>query len=207
MLTHLRLLVVGLLAAFLLTVAVGASSANRLSISNRNIRSVWNKLNFTDSGGEVVNVECDITIEGSLHNSTITKTRGALIGYVTRAPQPQNCTGGGATIPQETLPFHVRYDSFTGTLPRPSGERLQIVGATFRMNVGFECTYKTTAEAPAFFIDNIEANGLITGLSADVNGLISRFEGSIFCPEAGRFRNTGRMTLLGTSNNISLRLI
>lgn len=189
-----------------LALTAATAPANRISISNRNIRIVWNKLNVTDAGG-IVNVECDVTVEGSLHSSTITKTRGGLIGYVTRVPQPQNCIGGGGTVLQETLPFHIRYDSFLGTLPRFGGERLQIVGATFRMNVGFECLYKATAEEPVYMIDNVEANGLITGLSAESGTTIPRFEGSIFCPTTVRFTNTGRMTVLGTSANVMLRLI
>lgn len=201
-----RLFMTALLAALLLALAAGASSANRFSISNRNIRIVWSKINFSDPGG-VVNVECDVTVEGSLHNGTITKTRGSLIGYVTRAPQPQNCVGGAVTILQEALPFHIRYDSFTGSLPRPSGERLQIVSAAFSMNVGFNCLYRSTAAEPLFMIDNIEPNGLITGVTSDSTAAVPRAEGSIFCPASGRFENTGRMTGLGTSTNISLRLI
>lgn len=207
MLTPPRLFMTALLAALLLALAAGASSANRFSISNRNIRIVWNKINFSDPSGEVVNMECDITVEGSLHTGTITKTRGSLIGYITRAPQPQNCAGGSVTILQEALPFHVRYDSFTGSLPRPSGERLQVVGAAFGVNVGFSCLYRSSATEPLFMIDNIEANGLITGVRADESTTFPRVEGGIFCPATGRFRNTGRMTGLGTSTNISLRLI
>lgn len=206
MLTRSKLLLTGLLAALVLVAAVGTASANRLSISNKNIRAVWNKLNFTDAG-RVVNIECDVTIEGSFHVNTITKTRGALIGYISRAPQPQNCVGGGATILQESLPWHVRYDSFTGTLPRLTGVRLQLVLAAFRLNVGFECLYRSNATEPAFGIANVETNGLVTGLTADNTTTIPRVEGSIFCPASGRFENTGRVTLLGATTNISVRLI
>lgn len=195
-------IVVGVLLVF-----VSAASANRLSVSNRNIRLVWNKLNFTDPSGEVVNIECDVTSEGSMHTSTITKTRGALVGYITRVPQPQNCVGGSATILQETLPWHIRYDSFTGSLPRPSGTRLQGVLISFRLNVGFTCLYRSTATEPVMGIVEIEANGLATGMRADETVLIPRAEGSIFCPASGRFRNVGRLTLLGATTNISVRLI
>lgn len=194
------------LAAALLTAAVGYASGNRLSVSNRNIRVVWSKINFTDAG-RVTNLECDVTIEGSFHTNTITKTRGALIGYVSRAPQPQNCVGGGATLLQESLPWHIRYDSFTGSLPRVTGERLQIVLVAFRFNVGFECLYRSTAAEPMFGIANIEPNGLVTGLTLDNATTVPRAEGSIFCPASGRFENTGRVTLLGSTTNLSVRLI
>lgn len=191
----------------LTVLTVGVASANRLSFSNRNITAVWNKLNFSDPTGEVVNIECDIVIDASMHSGTSTKLNSSLIGYVTRAPQPQSCVGGTATIPQESLPWHIRYESFDGTLPRPSGLRLQGVQVSFRINVGFSCLYRSTATEPVLGIARIEANGLVTGLAADTSALIPRVEGSIFCPTASRFANTGRITLLGTNNNISIRLI
>lgn len=194
------------LALFLIIQAfstiVSSAFANRLSMSNRNIRATWERLNFKDAG-HIVDVSCDVTIEGSFHTSTITKTRGALIGYITRAPQPQNCEGGEATILQASLPWHIRYDSFTGALPGFTGVRIQLVLASFNFNMGFTCLYRSTSGAPLFAI----MNAISPVLTADSLVSIPRAEGSVFCPTSQYPEGVAVLSLLGTIFSIFFRLI
>jgi hypothetical protein len=71
-----------LCAALLLALAVGASSAGRLSLSNQNLRFTFTE--FIMRVGESSDI-CQLTLEGSFHNRTVAKALGTLIGYITRA--------------------------------------------------------------------------------------------------------------------------
>jgi len=114
-----RLALATLLAVSLFGIIVGNASANRLSINETRFRIVWNRLTFNEETAEARDV-CPVTMEGSFHSGTIRKVLGALIGHVTRAAAGA-CTGGGLTILRETLPWHVTYEGFFGTLPRITG--------------------------------------------------------------------------------------
>jgi hypothetical protein len=202
-----KLLVAGIAAALLLSFAVGTSSANRLSVSNRNFRIIWTPLALNPG-----NVRCNVTLEGSFHSATINKTVGALVGYVSRASvaAPAECTNGEATIAQESLPWHVRYRSFTGTLPRITGVSLSLINATFRVHVnslGATCEVRTEAGRPAVGIAEVNETGTITGLRADETTRIP-LAGlcGIFGTE-GSFAGTGAVTLLGATTRITVRLI
>ena len=60
-----------LLATLVLAGLVGNASAGKLSITNRNFRIVWAPLTMMAFG---MGVECNVTVEGSLHSATIAKT-------------------------------------------------------------------------------------------------------------------------------------
>src|SRR5438270_3751470 len=110
-LCKLLLAVVG--ATVLLGALVGTASAARLSNSSTTFRATWTSAEFSGGFGTP---RCSLTLEGSLHSATIVKTRGSLVGYITRASVGP-CVNGSATVLTATLPWHVQYDSFTGTLP------------------------------------------------------------------------------------------
>src|ERR1700751_1578741 len=111
-----RLVLAAVLAASLFGIVVGSASANRLSINETRFRITWARLTFNEETAEARDI-CPVTMEGSFHSGTIRKVVGALIGHITRAGAGV-CTGGGLTILRETLPWHVTYEGFFGTLPR-----------------------------------------------------------------------------------------
>jgi len=79
---------------------------------------------FTNEGGTVYTA-CPLTLTGSLHR-TITKTRGALAGFI-NSVSVGSCTEG-ATLTTLSLPWHISYESFRGTLPNISSIRLKTNG-------------------------------------------------------------------------------
>jgi len=96
----------------LMALSVSTAPARNMSVSNQSFRVTFNDLEFT--AGEIRN-DCRVTLEGSLHSRTMPKVEGTLIGYITRV-QTGQCTVG-TTILTETLPWHISYLSFSGTLP------------------------------------------------------------------------------------------
>src|SRR5437868_527291 len=120
------ILVVGA-ASVLLAACVGVASAGRLSASATTVNATWVRLIF--SGG-IGNAECEVIINGIFHQRTITKIRLSLTGMITAA-NITRCPRGAATVLRETLPWHVRYDSFQGTLPNISLIRALVVGLAF----------------------------------------------------------------------------
>jgi hypothetical protein len=217
-----KVVCVALAAAVVLGAAVGTADARRIELSNQNIRAAWstNKLTFTGFGG-FIQISCAITLEGSFHSKTLSKVSGQLIGYITSAAVTRPCVGGEAWILNGTeqqpngtrptsLPWHVRYDSFEGTLPRIETIRLQLVGVSFLTKSGSNsCLYKTTAAQPAFGNVIVELGGSVISLEADSESEIPRnttLEG--ICPSTGSFGGTASVTLQGsTTTRIRVRLV
>lgn len=203
-----RLVCASLGATLLLALAVGAASANRLSVSNQQFRITWTRLTFSEGGGGFA-IECPVTLEGSFHSATIRKVAHALVGHITRASViSRSCTGGGATVLNGTLPWHVTYEAFIGTLPNIGSVRLLLINASFQIGIPpFTCLARTTNESPAAGTVTREAGGNITTLAADSSFAIPTT--GAFCPFAsGRFAGTGNVFLLGsTSTRIRLTLI
>src|SRR5437868_5842877 len=134
------------------------------------MKATWARLIF--SGG-VGNIECEVVAEGAFHERTISKTRGTLSGLLTSA-NVTRCARGGVTVLRETLPWHLRYDSFSGTLPNITNIRATIVGVAFRLRepaFGIECLSRSTTEEPANIVFNRETATGAT-LSATVGGTL-----------------------------------
>ena len=217
---HRHLPLVALLAATTLSVLVGSASANRLSVTNRSIRMTWSSLEFRGP----VTIRCRLTLEGTLHENTIAKVERSLIGYVTAARFQRPCTGGtmwsyngsevnevlGGTLPT-SLPWHITYEGFNGALPTPTAIRIllalwryEVRGVIFGIPV--LCTYRTGAAGNATGTANLGSGGRIESLS--LSGNIASEDPSpcaslAFQSPAG----DGRVTLLGTTNAISITLI
>jgi hypothetical protein len=215
-----KVVMTALTAALALSVAVSSASARRIELSNQNIRAVWevnSKLTLSNAEGGLT-LACPVTLEGSFHSRTLSKVSGQLIGYVTRAFLTRSgcvVTGGvedirilnGVETTTNTLPWHIRYDSFTGTLPNITSIRLQLVNASFVLTAfGVNCLYKSTTARPAF-ADTLVTAGAVTGLRALSERFIPVFEGGFLCPEETRFTGTARVTLLGTTTAIRVRLV
>jgi len=206
--TRSKLVLAGLTAGLLMALAVSSASANRLSLTNTSFRAVWSSLRFFGEGGITGEARCPVTLEGTFHSATIVKSIGALIGYVTRATSGSGaaCAHGSSTILQETLPWHVTYEGFSGTLPRISRIRLLLIGASFRVEPGFgNCKYGHPTENAAGEINL--TNGEATSLTADPVIRLRGF-GEFGCPPEGGFEGTtSSLTLLGNTSRITIRLI
>lgn len=209
-----KLLLTGLTAALVLAAAVGTSSANNLSISSGSFRIIWARLSLNNNSGLIPPVICPVTLEGSFHRATTTKTRGSLIGYVTRASvgtsgsSTATCEGGTATILTASLPWHVTYEGFTGSLPRPSGIIILLRRASFAINAGTGvCLAVTGQEANenAAGVANLSSDGTITSLSVLEERTI-RLTGGFPCELArGFFRGTATVSSsTGTAIRVTL---
>jgi len=184
-----QLVLTGLGATLLMALAVGTTSARNLSVTNQNFRSAFNQMDFR--AGEIANT-CRVTLEGSLHSRTMPKVEGSLIGYVTRVITG-NCQLG-TTILTETLPWHVRYISFSGRLPDITLITVKVRGA-FRVSFCLAATDFTAN----FHRD--PATGSLTSVSVPLTSEIPLT--GIFCPEPRRgslrANGEGSVSLQGTT--------
>jgi hypothetical protein len=144
-----KLVLAGLTVALAFGVLVSASSANRIGISGRQWTATWNAVRFVG----FVTVECHFTLEGSFHSRTLSKVLEALFGYVSRVTVDETrCTGGSARALTETLPWHIRYGGFEGTLPIITGISERLVGGRFLVQVAgiapSKCLYTSSAASP-----------------------------------------------------------
>lgn len=169
--TRIKLITVGLAAALLMALAAGSASAGNLSLSHGSLwRAVFRPLQF--KSGSLVAAACEVTLEGSFHTTTIRKVERALIGYITKAAVGA-CERGAATVLTATLPWHVEYGGFTGSLPEISGVRLLLIGASFQIRdaiLGSICLSRTSEAEPAAGIAELPAgseNRIVSGLRAE----------------------------------------
>lgn len=199
-----------LTAALVLAAAVGAASANRLSISERNFTSVWT-VPLSGSGGGEITAECPVTINGSFHSASFAKVREGLVGHIYRAAVGSPCVSGGMTVLTETLPWHVTYEAFRGVLPRITGVAVRLIGASFRVTENFGvnvCLFRTTATNPGKMIMELNETGAIIGLRADESTTIP-MTGPFPCElteNASIFRGTANMTN-AAGRQMTIRLI
>jgi len=216
-----KLIMTTLAASLLLAAAVSTASATRLSVSNQNIRATWTSLEFQAPG--VVTVRCQVTLEGSFHTRTITKTAGSLIGAVTKGiVKQETCTNGsgatfngverynGTTTPQ-TLPWHITYESFSGSLPSISAVNILLQRFRFGLTVSGLCTGQYGAET-----DRITAAGTL-GASREVTALtpiagrnsasLIRRDAGLACPATGLMASAGSVMQLGSTTRITITLI
>jgi len=221
--TSVKLILTALTASLLLSAAVSTASANNLSTSNQNIRATWASLEFAASRELVI--RCQVTLEGSFHTRTITKTAGALIGAITKATVNQGaCTGGtgsafngverynGTTSPN-TLPWHIQYKSFAGTLPNISA--INIALSRFRFGIRDSsslCTgqYGTAEDSVTASAARELATGAITELTpveGENSVHLSRRDGGLLCPSPSTMKGVGQVMLLGATTRITITLI
>ncbi len=164
---HCKLFLVALAATTLLGTLVASASAGRLSSSTQAIGATWTRMDFSGGFGTW---ECEVSLAGTLHSRTISKTANTLIGYITEA-SVNRCARGGATILRATLPWHVTYRAFAGSLPNISSVANNIIGYSFvfrEPTFGVTCLARSTSSSPTILTINREASGRIT--SATVGG-------------------------------------
>jgi len=205
--TRTKLLLSALTAALVLSAAVGTASARRLALSNQTFRAIWNPLVFSNAA-ESIEVRCAVTLEGSFHSSTLSKVNEQLVGYVTSAKVAEaGCSGGKARALTETLPWHIRYESFAGTLPTITSIGVRLVGAAFLIEVfGVSCLYLTEASHPARGQINL-SSGVATSLRALESPAIPKHSGSFLCPGEGVFRGTTTSLTSQSGGSITVTLV
>jgi hypothetical protein len=186
---------------------VGTASARNLSISNQNIRATWATMEFSNPGAGVL-VRCPVTLEGSLHSRTIAKVAGSLIGFITRALVAEaSCTGGRARVRGETLPWHVTYQGFTGTLPNIVRLNTSVVRPAFDVTATFfgfpiTCTFRTSNVNGIF---NREAGGALTNVQVEGRELVG--EGGFGCERGNLSGTSTSLTLQGANTRLTVTLI
>ena len=202
---HLQALTATLTATILLAAATHTATARSLSFNTQTIRATWSSLEFAGA----VTVRCRLTLEGSFHTRTTAKVARTLIGAITRATIDEaNCTNGTGRPRNETLPWHLTYEGFAGTLPNINAVFALI--SRFRLNaiVPGLCTGDY-----GIATDNITGRANNTG--AEVTSLepvvgrnrLTLHSGTAFCPASGNFAGTATVTLLNTTTRIRITLI
>lgn len=194
-------------ASALFGALVGTASARRFSSSSQTFRMMFSRLEWENG---FVTTRCPVTLEGSFHAATSAKVSGTLIGYITAVPRG-TCTVNTVTVLSETLPWHVRYTLFEGSLPTISRVTLNVIGFSIK---GREAVTEvvclsspSTAERPVRLILRRET---VTGALRE-----PVIEGEVLSENAcfqaiGRYSNgtgTSAMTALNSSSLVTLRLI
>jgi len=194
-----KLLLATIGATVLLGALVSSASARTFSISNQFSRTAFRAVTF---GGAFGNITCPITFEGSLHSRIIPKVLGTLIGYITRA-DIGSCSFGRATILRETLPWHVRYLSFSGVLPNITQLRFNVIGFSLRIQEPFAgCLFRSEVGRPVIIA--IERNTVTRELTtAELGGTLPSTCGISATVSSDR----APVTLLGTTTRITVTLI
>lgn len=194
---RMRTVIALLISAFVLALAAAVSTASRgfqPSISTLSASS--RAVTISDSEG-LATVICELSLTVSLHR-TIAKARGTLVGFVTGATA-RNCSGGRVTVLTGTLPWHIQYDSFTGTLPRIETISTQILGAAFLGEAAgglSRCLYAGAILIIRLILPEGNVLGILIGVL--ILPFVSTL-GGFFCPEgvtiAGNLATTPAVTV------------
>jgi hypothetical protein len=194
-------------ATVLLGSLVASSASGRIfQVDNQSLRALFNEVIFREPTGSSFN--CRVTLEGSLHSSTIDKTAGTLVGYITRTIV-NNCVAGGATVQNETLPWHIRYSGFEGALPNIRSIVAHVIGASFRTTLtnGIRCHIRSTLAEPVrarLHVDASPSHHVRVGFEGTIRTGAECFgvAATLSTEVASRY-----VVLLGTSTPISVSLI
>ena len=195
-----KMLLIAVGAALVLGALVGAASAGRLSSTSTTFRAPFSRVVLSGAFGTI---DCIVTLEGSLHTRTITKTVGRLIGYVTAANLGP-CASGSATFLRETLPWHLTYRSFAGTLPNITAMNVDMSGYSLQYREPlFTCLFRSGTGAAAMVLTfNREAGGALT------TAIISGEAVPSSCGINARFTSSqAPLTVAGAATRITVTLI
>jgi len=190
--TYLRAAVTALAVVVLLCAGAGGAMASRsFSTSGgarRGIREIDRDLHLKLGAIEII---CESTMVKDIH-SLISKVAGSLFGFVTdlRFANCRETLGAVATVRGLIeVPWHIRYQSFTGTLPMITSVLVRIVDAKILITLRPAlCLYR--GDIPMFKTGRT-ANGSITvtqltNLRHQVP-LFRALEGSSRCPSELEF--------------------
>ncbi|MGB2711107.1 MAG: hypothetical protein WBC33_06285 [Conexibacter sp.] len=128
-----KLLMLALTSALVLAAPVGAASASRgLQIEPAGLTTATAPLTFVLEP-RAGRYSALVTLRSSLHR-TIVKTIGALVGTITDCRWSLGTEEISVAVEcRLTLPWHIRYDGFMGTLPNITEMRLQILNFSVRV--------------------------------------------------------------------------
>lgn len=221
-----------LAAIVALGAAVGTAQARNFSIrgAERGVRFTWPAFRAVIFTGITIRTgyltDCPVTLEGSFHTATVAKINRWLLGYVNSASVAEaSCRGvigpeefnGGQPFPvklrvlRETLPWHVQYLSFAGTLPAITSTRVQFVGAAFEVyelvSRGW-CLYRSGSATPMPYTLTLGAGREVTSVRPDASPTpLPLFAAGALC-ESGGMAYSGDGALSSPSGTrISITLI
>ncbi|MGN6189500.1 MAG: hypothetical protein ACTHOE_11410 [Conexibacter sp.] len=209
-----RLVFAALAAALLLAAGVSTATARNFSLSSQTFRATFAELRFTAEGG--ISITCRVTMEGSYHSRTIAKVREALVGSVTAVSVAHPCNGGegfafnGVERTPNTLPWHLQYDSFEGTLPSSISGITQILSRfRFLIQVPFVCAASYGVETDRMFTKISMVGGVAQEVSpiAGRNTTTRSVTLSGICPNSGTMTGGGAITALNSTARITVTLI
>ena len=147
-------------AVTVLSINAVTASANRISVDDQDFRAVIPTFTAVVEG--IGQVECALTISGSLHSSTYTKTIDSLIGQITSV-NVGACTGGEVTVLSETLPWHLTYAGFSGTLPEIAEISINLIGFSAQASLsaapGVICLARSTTTNRLIFRNDYDFFG------------------------------------------------
>jgi hypothetical protein len=196
--------------AMTMVVICSAASASRLEIPNGSRGFRFGRINSTEFITTMGSINCELQLSGTWRSRTITKSAGAVIGEVNTG-QLVNCSEGqiGLMLTTGTIPWEVRYSSYTGTLPEITSVTFQVVG--FRILIrpigGISCLYRSTAEAPLVFNAPVTRERIFDRAVIVNASRIPLNAPTMGCPGILEIRGEGSMTVAGEFASVQIRLI
>ena len=150
-----KLLLAALTSALLLTAIASSASASR-AFEARPAGAITGTAPVTFASGEQ-RVTSLVTLTGELER-TIAKTVGALVGRITGCVSTLGETGTGVRVRIKcdlSLPWHVRYVSFAGTLPNITSITVLVLDVSFLLRdllggIAINCLY--LGDVPALVV-------------------------------------------------------
>lgn len=194
-----KLLFTTLGVSVLLGALVGGANARILSSSSQTWRATFRTVTFNGVFG---NIRCSLSLEGSFNARTIGKTAVSILyGHVNSANLGP-CATGTATILRATLPWHVGFYRYFGTLPNVTVIGLIIRTFSIRIREPFAtCLATSSNESPAVLNLNRELGGAVA--TAELGGTIPTS-----CGATGSFESSrDPFTVSGSATRITITLI
>lgn len=109
----------------------------------------------------------------------------------------------GGTL-ANSLPWHVTYKAFAGTLPNITQLRILLVGVRFLVRIAtLLCTYTENGQGIDLLL-NI-ALGRVASITAEPRPALT--SASPFCTASGGFSGNGAYTVLGSTTRVTVDLI
>jgi hypothetical protein len=201
-----KLALISLAATVLMAFVAHAASARNLSVSNQNIRTTFDNVEIAAEG--LPTTTCHVTLEGSFHQRTMTKTPETLTGFITRVTTG-SCSSG-LTVLSATLPWHTRYTDFSGSLPNITELGTKTAGMAFNIGaLGFNCLARAEIRIRIKIIISIGIR-IFRGAQIPRQTIPFASGGGFGCPASeGTIQSAtdGTMMLLGATTSITVTLI
>jgi hypothetical protein len=196
---HVRFAPVGFAVAILLVLAAASASARNLSVNEQRFSIRWTSLELIAGVGTV---RCPVTMSGSFHSRTFTKSAGLLVkAMIGTTINNAACTGGRYTVlaPPPSSAWAVRYASFAGTLPSPQSARFHLVGLSAQFEIGGQtCLLRTDVTEPFVYDVVIGASGEARTVDVDQNSEIDLEDEDFLCAIAGDLGYNGNGAVDGS---------